>query len=374
MPPPGAALVIEGQGRGGGHLRRRAGQAARRHLPHRGDRWRRHGVRRVDRFPLKIFYIRAACDRRLSARRLRSRRLSFGVSEEAKPLTTLDSGTRARLPDSSFAYVDSTGKRRLPIHDASHVRNALARFDQTSFEDDEARERARQRLLRAAKKYGIVPLGFFDGQLRKERSQGEIEARATDVRHLPRGTVTFLFTDIEGSTGLVRQLGDAYAGVLRRVRTIIRASVRKEGGHEVDARADEFFAVFRQQDPALKAALDIQRCLPKRAWPGRADVRVRIGIHTGRPKLTENGYIGIAVHTAARVCWASNGGPIFLTAAAARGNGRAAARGTLRGAGRRPPPRLPAPQAPFHGVAPGPRGSLPSPPPASRSSAASATL
>ena len=288
-------------------------------------------------------------------------------------MTTLDSGTRARLPDSSFAYVDSTGKRRLPIHDASHVRNALARFDQTSFEDDEARERARQRLLRAAKKYGIVPLGFFDGQLRKERSQGEIEARATDVRHLPRGTVTFLFTDIEGSTGLVRQLGDAYAGVLRRVRTIIRASVRKEGGHEVDARADEFFAVFRQQDPALKAALDIQRCLPKRAWPGRADVRVRIGIHTGRPKLTENGYIGIAVHTAARVCWASNGGQILLTAAARDGMDGQAAGITIRGLGRHSLPGLPEPEALFQVVAPDLRASFPSPRAASSSSAVSAT-
>src|ERR1700694_3925733 len=101
----------------------------------------------------------------------------------------LAASARARLPDSAFAYVDSTGRRRLPIHDASHVRNALARFDQTVFEDDAARERARDRLLRAAKKYGIVPLGFFDGQLRK--------ARTGDVGSLPRGNVTLLFTDME---------------------------------------------------------------------------------------------------------------------------------------------------------------------------------
>ena len=102
----------------------------------------------------------------------------------------LAASARARLPDSAFAYVDSQKRRRLPIHDASHVRNALARFDQTTFEDDAARERARQRLLRAAKKYGIVPLGFFDGQLRKERLQTEITARARDIASLPRGTVT----------------------------------------------------------------------------------------------------------------------------------------------------------------------------------------
>lgn len=126
------------------------------------------------------------------------------------------------------------------------MRNALARFDQVSFEDDAARERARQKLLRAAKKYGIVPIGFFDGQLRKERIQTERRVRASDVSSLPRGTVTFLLTDIEGPTHLVRHLGDGYAAVLREVRTIIRGGVQRACGHEVDARGDEFFAVFRR--------------------------------------------------------------------------------------------------------------------------------
>ncbi|HEV8536789.1 MAG TPA: adenylate/guanylate cyclase domain-containing protein [Candidatus Limnocylindria bacterium] len=228
----------------------------------------------------------------------------------------LTESARARLPDSSFAYIDSRGGRRLPIHDASHVRNALARFEQVGFEDDAARERARQRLLRAAKKYGIVPLGFFDGQLRKERQQGEIRARATQVARLPRGTVTFLLTDIEGSTRLLRRLGDAYAALLREVRSIIRTSVRRARGHEVDARADEFFAVFSEPAGALAAALEIQRGLRKRSWPMDLEVCVRIGIHTGRPTLTETGYVGIAVHTAARVCSAGHGGQILLSAAA----------------------------------------------------------
>jgi len=231
-------------------------------------------------------------------------------------LPPLDATARALLPDSSFAYIDARGRRRLPIHDASHVRNALARFDQTAFEDDAARERARQRLLKAAKKYGIVPLGFFDGQLRKERLQGETRARATDIANLPRGTVTFLLTDIEGSTRLLRQLGDAYAALLRDVRALIRAGVRGADGHEVDARADEFFAVFREPARALDAALGIQRSLPKREWPDGVEVCVRIGIHTGRTTLTETGYVGIAVHTAARVCAAGHGGQILLSSAA----------------------------------------------------------
>jgi class 3 adenylate cyclase len=220
----------------------------------------------------------------------------------------LDASARARLPDSAFAYIDSQGRRRLPINDASHVRNALARFDQVDFEDDAARERARERLLRAAKKHGIVPLGFFDGQLRK--------ARTSTVHSLPRGTVTFLLTDIEGSTRLLERLGDDYAGLLREVRSVIRTSVRAASGHEVDARADEFFAVFRDPAQALDAALAIQRALLSRTWPRRAEVRVRIGMHTGRPTLTDTGYVGIAVHLAARICWASHGGQILLSSAA----------------------------------------------------------
>jgi class 3 adenylate cyclase len=221
---------------------------------------------------------------------------------------TLSATARARLPDSSFAYIDSQGRRRLPINDVSHVRNALARFDQVDFEDGAARERARERLLRAAKKHGIVPLGFFDGQLRK--------ASGANVRSLPRGTVTFLLTDMEGSTRLLERLGDDYTGLLRDVRATIRTSVRASSGYEVDARADEFFAVFRRSTHALEAALAIQRALHEKTWPQRADVRVRIGMHTGRPTLTDTGYVGIAVNIAARVCWASHGGQILLSSAA----------------------------------------------------------
>jgi len=231
-------------------------------------------------------------------------------------LSQLAASARARLPDSAFAYIDSQGGRRLPIHDASHVRNALARFEQVAFEDDVARERSRQRLLRAAKRYGIVPLGFFDGQLRKERLQTEMKARARDIASLPRGTVTFLLTDIEDSTGLLRQLGDGYASVLRDTRALIRKSVRDAGGQEVDARADEFFAAFGEPAPALDAAVAIQRSLRKRDWPDGARVCVRIGIHTGRTTLTETGYVGIAVHTAARLCSSGHGGQILLSSAA----------------------------------------------------------
>src|SRR5215207_8078179 len=93
---------------------------------------------------------------------------------------------RAQLPDSAFAYIDGRGRRRLPINDAAHVRNALARFNQVAFEDEAARDRARTRLLRAAKRFGIVPVGFIAGQLESERELG----RRAEPRHLPSGFVT----------------------------------------------------------------------------------------------------------------------------------------------------------------------------------------
>jgi class 3 adenylate cyclase len=228
----------------------------------------------------------------------------------------LDSKTRARLPDSAFAHIDSRGRRRLPINDEAHVRNALSRFNQTTFDDEPARDRARTRLLKAAKKYGIVPVGFITGQLRNVRIRGEIEARASEVRTLPTGFVTFLLADIEDSTGLVRQLGDRYSGVLADVRRLLRAAIRASGGREVDARADELFAVFKQAAPALDAALAIQRKVLTRAWPDHLQVRIRVGLHTGHPTLTDTGYVGLAVNTAARICFAGHGGQIVLSRAA----------------------------------------------------------
>lgn len=88
-------------------------------------------------------------------------------------MARLSSRDRAVLPDSAFAYIDSRGRRRLPINDEAHVRNALARFNQVTFENEAARERARKKLLNAAKKYGIVPVGFIDGQLQSERRKTE---------------------------------------------------------------------------------------------------------------------------------------------------------------------------------------------------------
>jgi hypothetical protein len=122
-------------------------------------------------------------------------------------MVRLDPRERADLPDRAFAYVDSRGRRRLPIHDAAHVRNALARFNQTAFEDEQARERARLRLLNAAKRFKIVPVGFIAGQLRSERGRNQHP-------ELPAGFVTLLMTDVEGSTLLVHQLGEHFRDLI----------------------------------------------------------------------------------------------------------------------------------------------------------------
>ena len=202
---------------------------------------------------------------------------------------------RAQLPDSAFAYIDSHGRRRLPINDAAHVRNALARFSQVAFEDDGARDRARNRLLRAAKKHGIVPIGFVSAQLEPQR-------------RLPKGHVTFLLTDIEGSTALLGRLDDRYARLRADVWRLVRTAVRQAGGREVDARGDDLFAVFerapRRSRPRWRSSA---RWAPA-AWPEEVDVRLRIGMHRGRPTLTDTGYVGLAVHAAARIGFAATAG------------------------------------------------------------------
>ncbi len=221
---------------------------------------------------------------------------------EYADVARLSAKERAQLPDSAFAYIDSRGRRRLPIHDAVHVRNALARFSQCAFEDEAARDRARNRLLRAAKKHRIMPIGFMSAQLRPQLK-------------LPKGHVTFLLTDMEGSTELVGRLDDQYVPLLANVRRLVRAAVRSAGGREVSVTGDDLLAVFELAPSALDAALAIQRTMHAGAWPGGTDVRLRIGLHRGRPALTETGYVGISVHAAARICFAAHGGQIVMSSA-----------------------------------------------------------
>jgi class 3 adenylate cyclase len=218
---------------------------------------------------------------------------------------------RVKLPDRDFAYIDSTGKRRLPIVDAAHVRNALARFNQVDFESDRAREQARERLLRAAKKFRIVPVGFISSQLRSERELGAADANRPV--ELPTGFVTLLMSDIEGSTPLLHRLGDRYGALLGDVFAIQRAAAERFDGCVVEVRADEFFVAFECPQSAVEAAIATHRDLANQRWHDDVTVRVRVGIHAGYPTMSGANYIGMAVHTAARICSVAHGGQIVIS-------------------------------------------------------------
>ena len=383
-------------------------------------------------------------------------------------MARLKASKRASLPDRAFAYVDSRGRRRLPVHDKAHVRNALARFNQVAFENDAARERARNRLLNAAKKYRIVPVGFITGLLQserraatagrlvielgrnpapgelekrlrivlrdptlavlhwsdasgayldgtgkpvalpterdqrgvtylerqgrpmtalvhdptiladpdlaetvldavrfvveKDRLHGQVQATSTAAAALPTGFVTLLMTDIEASTALLHRLGDRYGALLNDVRGILRTALLRAGGREIDARADEFFAVFEGAAAAIETAVAIQRELGNRAWGDGLEVQVRVGIHSGRPTLTDAGYIGLAVHTTARLCSAAHGGQIVVSAATRAAVGASAPTGIrFRSLGRHRLPGLPDVEMLFQVQAQGLRVTFPRP-------------
>ncbi len=130
---------------------------------------------------------------------------------------------------------------------------------------------------------------------------------------LPSGTVTFLFTDIEGSTALLRELGDGYADVLGRERSILREALGSAGGREIDTQGDAFFFSFTRARDAVAGAVAAQRALATHDWPDGVEVKVRMGLHTGEPSVGEEGYVGLDVVRAARICSAGHGGQILLS-------------------------------------------------------------
>jgi class 3 adenylate cyclase len=137
------------------------------------------------------------------------------------------------------------------------------------------------------------------------------------VTTFPQGTVTFVFTDIEGSTALLKRLGDRYADALADHRRLIRDDFAARGGQEIDTQGDAFFFCFVRARDAVAAAVAAQRALAAHAWPDGSDLRVRMSLHTGEPVLGEEGYVGIDVHRAARICAAGHGGQVLLSATTA---------------------------------------------------------
>ena len=134
---------------------------------------------------------------------------------------------------------------------------------------------------------------------------------------LPTGTVTLLFTDVEGSTSLLHALGDRYVDVLADHRRLLRDAFRSHGGVEVDTQGDAFFYAFPSASDAVVAAADAQRALAGHAWPDGHALRVRMGVHTGEPIPTDEGYVGVDLHQGARLMAAAAGGQVVVSQATA---------------------------------------------------------
>ena len=133
--------------------------------------------------------------------------------------------------------------------------------------------------------------------------------------NLPSGTVTFLFSDIEGSTALLKRLGDAsYGELLALHRRLVRDGFAEHGGQEIDTQGDAFFYSFPRAREAVAAAVDVQRAHAAATWPGGERVVVRMGLHTGEPAVGDEGYTGLDVVRAARIAAVAHGGQILLSA------------------------------------------------------------
>jgi predicted ATPase len=139
--------------------------------------------------------------------------------------------------------------------------------------------------------------------------------RRMERPELPTGIVTLLFTDIEGSTRLLNDLGDRFAEVLADHHRLLRAAFHEHGGCEFGTQGDAFFVAFTRPEDALAAAASVQRALARQPWPEGISMRVRIGVHTGTPSRAGENYVGLDLHRGARICAAAHGGQIVLSRA-----------------------------------------------------------
>ena len=130
---------------------------------------------------------------------------------------------------------------------------------------------------------------------------------------LPSGTVTFVFSDVEGSTALLKRLGERFDDVLSTHRRLMRDGFAEHGGVEIDTQGDAFFFAFSRARDAVIAAVEAPRAPAAQEWPDGVDVRVRMGRHTRQPALGTQGYLGLDVVRAARLCTAGSGGHVLLS-------------------------------------------------------------
>src|SRR5437870_5450715 len=133
------------------------------------------------------------------------------------------------------------------------------------------------------------------------------------MAELPSGTITFVFTDIEGSTRLFQRLGPGYEALLQDHRRLLRSAFERHEGHEVATEGDSFFVAFAKASDALNACLQAQRSLAEHPWPEDAVIRVRMGIHSGEATPIGTDYVALAVHEAARIASVAHGGQVLAS-------------------------------------------------------------
>ncbi len=192
----------------------------------------------------------------------------------------------------------------IPLAVEQAVVIALAKDPQQRFASVQVFARALEEASRAA---------TAEGTLVAPVSERPVKAEASLARNLPGGTVTLLFTDIAGSTQLLQQLGDRYARIFTTSRHLLRAAFQQWNGHEVDTQGDAFFVAFARATDAVSAAVTAQRSFTSHPWPEGVEVRVRMGVHTGEPERSSEGYVGLDIALAARLLSTAHGGQVLLS-------------------------------------------------------------
>lgn len=264
---------------------------------------------------------------------------------------------RERLRAQLMLALYRSGRQAEALASYQAVRRALV--DELGIEPDRSLRELEQAILRQDPSLDL-PSGHEDA----DRTSGAVARHKADGlpsrRALPTGTVTLLFADVEGSTRLLHGLGERYADVHARIRELVRAAVSQRGSSEVDWAGDGVFLVFERARDAVAAAADLQRALDADQWPQSARVRMAIAIHTGEPTLSDEGYVGMDVHVAARICSAAHGGQIVVSQATRDVVGDDADSDLgFRRLGSHRLKHVPTPQALFQIVGPGLEGSFP---------------
>jgi YVTN family beta-propeller protein len=214
---------------------------------------------------------------------------------------------RERLRGQLMLALYRSGRQAEALQAYQRARHTLV--DELGIEPGQALQRLEQSILRQ------------DGSLDLSGQPGpdaEVATREPPVQTLPRperlsGAVTFLFTDIEGSTRLVKQLRERWGAAVADHQRILREAFAAHRGQEIDTHGDAFFVAFGSARHAVLAAAEAQRALAEHVWPEGADLRVRIGIHSGQAALSEDRYLGLSVHRAARICEAAHGSQVLLS-------------------------------------------------------------